>query len=38
MEAKNSVLWKVGTREGPGSQWGNRLASISHEDGSRKGL
>jgi hypothetical protein len=38
VEAKNQGLWKLGTREGLGSQWCNRLPSISPRRWEWKGL
>jgi hypothetical protein len=38
VEAKNQVLWKLGTREGLGSQWCNRLPSIPQEVGEEGGV
>src|SRR5215211_5558452 len=37
VEALNPVLWKLGTQKGLGSQWCNRLPSISQEDGGGRG-
>ncbi len=35
VEALNSALRKLGTQEGLGSQWCNRLPSIPQEDGEK---
>jgi hypothetical protein len=38
VEAANPALWKLGTQEGLGSQWCNRLPYIPKRRGGRKGL
>src|SRR5687768_425837 len=37
VEALNPALWKLGTQEGLGSQWCNRLPSIPQEVGGERG-